>query len=99
MRDVVFLGTTLIALASLTLMLPRAAAQAPAEPSSGTQGVSGGEPCKGSPICAWSRDRNTIAHEARAPRPRVQVRVPVLTAGRRRRRLGRRDRFEGAFVR
>jgi sugar lactone lactonase YvrE len=67
MRALLFLGVSLVALVSSTLVLPRAAAQAGPELRGGLQGVSGAEPCKGSTVCAWSRERNTIAHEVRTP--------------------------------
>jgi len=69
MRARLFLGVTLVALVTSTLMVSRdAVAQASgAAPAAGVQGVSGGEPCKGSPICAWSRERDKISHEFRKP--------------------------------
>ena len=65
MRRHPLLGAIFVALVSSTLTLPRAAAQPVASQVGGVQGVGGAEPCKGSPLCAWSRERNTIAHEVR----------------------------------
>jgi outer membrane protein assembly factor BamB len=67
MRTYLFFGVTLVALLSSTFVLRPAGAQALAPQGGGVQGVGGAEPCKGSPICAWSRERNTIAHEGRTP--------------------------------
>jgi DNA-binding beta-propeller fold protein YncE len=66
-RTHLFLGVALVASMSAAVIAPRAAAQTGAQQSGGVQGVSGAEPCKGSPICAWSRERDKISHEVRTP--------------------------------
>src|SRR5215467_10548832 len=66
MRGHRFLGVTFVALVT-TLVVLRAAAQTGGQQAGGVQGVGGAEPCKGSTVCALSRERNTIAHEVRTP--------------------------------
>ena len=67
MKARLFLGVTFVAFLSGALVLPRSVAQTGGPPAGGVQGVSGGEPCKDSPVCAWSRERNLISHEVRTP--------------------------------
>jgi sugar lactone lactonase YvrE len=67
MKAHLFLGMVFVALVSSTLTLPRAAAQTAAPQAGGVQGVAGAEPCKGSPVCAWSRERDKISHDVRLP--------------------------------
>jgi sugar lactone lactonase YvrE len=76
-----FLCVTFVAVASSMLALPRASAQTggqqgAAQQGGGVQGVSGAEPCKGSPHCAWSRERNLISHEVRTPDLRFTFAYP-----------------------
>src|SRR6185295_17917562 len=64
MRRHFFVAATMLALASSASVLAQTPAPAAA---GGVQGVSGAEPCKGSTVCAWSRERDKITHEFRKP--------------------------------
>ena len=63
MRADLFLSLTLVAFANSTVVVAPATAQTSAQQTGAVQGVGGAEPCKGSPVCAWSRDRDMISKE------------------------------------
>jgi len=62
-----FLGIIVAALFTSALSVRAQAPGAGGGRGDGVQGVGGADACTRSPICAWSRERNAIAHELRRP--------------------------------